>query len=45
LDHPATIIPTGHVLPTDLADGIEIAKFGEEDRKVYAYCKSQKYDS
>jgi amidase len=39
LDYPATIIPTGRVRESDLADGKDSALYGEQDSKHYKLCK------
>lgn len=39
LDYPAVIIPTGKVQPSDAADSIDNAKYGEQDAAMYRLCK------
>jgi len=39
LDYPATIVPTGRVRDTDLADGEDSALYGEQDLKHYKLCE------
>lgn len=39
LDYPAVVVPTGRVLVEDAADGIENARYGEQDQKNYQLCK------
>lgn len=40
VDHPAVIIPTGQVQPTDAADTPDHARYGSEDEQVYSYYES-----
>lgn len=39
LDYPATIIPTGRVRATDVADGEDSVLYGEQDLKHYKLCE------
>lgn len=39
LDYPATVLPTGRVQPTDAADDIANAKYGDRDVANYKLCE------
>ena len=39
MDYPACIIPTGHVLNTDVRADSAMAKYGELDQQAYDLCE------
>jgi amidase len=44
LDYPATIIPTGRVRESDVADGEDSVLYGEQDLKHYKLCEWSRAD-